>query len=305
VRLLFELRRAHIGYPDLNRPEALGAKSATVLAYSLSHARIFVWSGHELDVTCNTAAVNRGSPRRRLSNRAGRRSHQVIEAIEANRDNPRDRRDPRQALDSGSPRRTRSGTPTPDLRVRVDRYESPEALRRVRRGSILSVQPEVKGRHSSSTRLGSKRQRHRVPPTRTVMLGHSRAVDRDGERPADLLHALVTQATQPIDEHTDGNALDRVEVDRAHLGYRIGARFEQHLARQLADGRRARRDKGAPETRDRDVSAQHHDRSTADVWQLAPPHLTSTRLVAHEADAAARNDARSPHSSASSSGCTS
>ena len=45
----------------------------------------------------------------------------------------------------------------------------------------------------------------------------------------------------------------------------------------------------------------------ADIGQLAPPHLSprGKRAPAHDAAAAFRNDARSPHASGSSSGCSS
>ena len=40
------------------------------------------------------------------------------------------------------------------------------------------------------------------------------AVDCNLQRRADLSHAGIRETTQPLDEHGDRNALDRVEVDR-------------------------------------------------------------------------------------------
>lgn len=40
------------------------------------------------------------------------------------------------------------------------------------------------------------------------------ASNRDGEGGADLAHAVITEASDPIDEYADRDAFDRVEVDR-------------------------------------------------------------------------------------------
>ena len=72
-----------------------------------------------------------------------------------------------------------------------------------------------------------------------------------------------------------------------------------------ADGRRARRDEGAPMSRDDDVPGQDHHRTPTDVLHLAPPQLTARRDARHDAATARRQEARSPHSSGSSNGCSS
>src|SRR3954451_12316732 len=63
-------------------------------------------------------------------------------------------------------------------------------------------------------------------------------------------------------------------------------------------------DQGPAETRDRRISRHDDDGTPSDVWELAPPDVTTTRKV-HEAAAASWNDSRSPHSSSPSSGVVS
>lgn len=46
VCLSLELRRAHVGHPNLHRPQTLGTESPTMFAYSLLDARVFVREGH-------------------------------------------------------------------------------------------------------------------------------------------------------------------------------------------------------------------------------------------------------------------
>src|SRR5205823_126671 len=80
------------------------------------------------------------------------------------------------------------------------------------------------------------------------------------------------------------------------------AGLEQHFARDAADGGRAGPYQRATKPRDRSVPRQHDDRPASDLGKLTPPDLTSGRQRRQEAPAASRNDARSPHSSAASSG---
>ena len=76
--------------------------------------------------------------------------------------------------------------------------------------------------------------------------GISIAVHRDGERVADLAHAVVTEPSEAFDEDSDGHVLDGVEVrDRAER-YRIVIGIEDDLARQPADIGCARCDEGTP-----------------------------------------------------------
>ncbi len=137
------------------------------------------------------------------------------------------------------------------------------------------------------------------PPSRTT------AIDGDRECRADLVHLVVAESAQTFDEDGDGDALDGVEVHRARSRDRIGVRFEHHFTWQPADRCRARGDQRPLETRDGRVTAQDHDRPPADLRQFAPPELTSTRCAVHDEAAAVRNEARSPHSSGSSIGCSS
>lgn len=130
----------------------------------------------------------------------------------------------------------------------------------------------------------------------------SLAGDRNSDCTADLAHAIVAESAEAMDEPPHRDALDRIEVDRRSLRYRVIAGFEDHLARQAADRRRARSNQGPPQSRNRGVARQHDDRTATSVRNLTPPHLASRRQCAHEAPAALRKDARSPHSSCSSIG---
>jgi hypothetical protein len=127
--------------------------------------------------------------------------------------------------------------------------------------------------------------------------GSALAVHCDGERAADLLHAIVSEAAEALYEDTGRNALDGVEVHRARARDRVGARFQQDLGGELADRRRARSDQRTSKPRDRGVTREHDYGPPANVGQLAPPHLAPRWEVGHEAPAASRNAARSPHSS--------
>ena len=130
-------------------------------------------------------------------------------------------------------------------------------------------------------------------------------VDRDREGAANVAQTSIGQAAQPLDKNAGRNALDRVEVDSRTPGDRVVARLENDLARERPDGCRARRDEHSPESRNRRVAREDHDGAPADLRELAPPDLTPSGEGVHDAAAASRNDARSPHSSGSSSGCSS
>jgi hypothetical protein len=131
------------------------------------------------------------------------------------------------------------------------------------------------------------------------------AIDGDRQGAADLPHPDVGEPSESLYEDGDRDALDRVEVDRAALRDRIVRGFQDDLAGERPDGRRARRDECATKARDCDVSGQHDDGAAASHRELAPPQLAASRRRAQEAAAASRNDARSPHVSGSSSGCSS
>lgn len=130
-------------------------------------------------------------------------------------------------------------------------------------------------------------------------------IDGNVQGLADLFHAVVTQSTEPFDENANADALDRVQVDGRRTGHRIVPRDEYDLAWQTANRCGARSDQRSAQSRDRRVAGQHDDWPSTDIRQLAPPDLSPRRNPGHEAAAASRKDARSPHSSGSASGCSS
>lgn len=122
---------------------------------------------------------------------------------------------------------------------------------------------------------------------------------------ADVAHAVIGQPAKPGDEDRDRDTLDGVQVDRGTPRNRIFARVEDNLTGQSSDRGGAWRDEHAPKPWDCRVTGEDDDWSAPNFSYLAPPHLTSHGKRAHEAAAARRNDARSPHSSGSSAGCSS
>ena len=122
------------------------------------------------------------------------------------------------------------------------------------------------------------------------------AVDGNFESGAHLSHSLAAQSAEPVDEYSDRDALDRVKIDRREVGNRIGAWFEEDLAGEVSDRRRARGNERAPQSGYGCISREDQDGPAANVRKLAPPKLPSTRHAGHVA-AAERKDARSPHTS--------
>lgn len=133
----------------------------------------------------------------------------------------------------------------------------------------------------------------------------SAAIDGHFKSSAYLTHPLVGQAAEPLDQETHRHALDGVQVDGAAARYWVVVRLEHHFAGQPSDRGRTRPDQRPSQPRDRGVARQNRYGATPDVGQLAPPHLAPPWELAHDAAAASRNDARSPHASVSSSGCSS
>ena len=131
------------------------------------------------------------------------------------------------------------------------------------------------------------------------------ATNGDFERSADLPHPVVAQPTETLHERPDRHGLDRVEVHDGGAWYRVLARLERNLGREPPDRRRTRPDQCAAQAGNRNVPRQHYDRPATGLRELTPPELTSARKRVHDAPAAARNEARSPHSSRSSRGCVS
>jgi hypothetical protein len=134
---------------------------------------------------------------------------------------------------------------------------------------------------------------------------HVVAVDGHFECPAYGAHPVAAQCAEPIHEDRDRHALDRVQVDRTSPGDGIVTGLQDDLARESADRRRARRDDRSAQSGNGYVPRQHHNGTAPDVGKLGPPQLATPGGRRHEAAAASRNDARSPHSSGSSMGCSS
>src|SRR5680860_324323 len=135
--------------------------------------------------------------------------------------------------------------------------------------------------------------------------GSARTVDRDCESGTDLTHARLGHASQSAHEDGDRDALDRVEVHRGAKRHRVVTGFEHDLAREPSYGRRTWSHECAAMPWNDCVARQDDYRSTTDLGHLAPPHLPSSGDGGHDAATARRNEARSPHSSGSSSGCSS
>jgi hypothetical protein len=130
-------------------------------------------------------------------------------------------------------------------------------------------------------------------------------VDSHCKGGTDLAHSGVTQTPQPADEDRDRDAFDRVEVHRRTTRHGVVTGFEHDFADEPSNRRRTWSHERAEMARDHCVARQDDDRSTTDLGHLAPPDLPTRGKGAHEAAAARRNDAKSPHSSCSSSGCSS
>jgi hypothetical protein len=128
------------------------------------------------------------------------------------------------------------------------------------------------------------------------------AGDGDFKRSADLTHPVVAESAEAFNERSQRHTLYRVEVHGRPPRDRVIAWLEEDLARDPANSGRARPDQSAAQPWNRSVSGQHDDRPTSDLGELTPPHLASDRKCGHDAPAAARNEAKSPHSSAASSG---
>ena len=174
--------------------------------------------------------------------------------------------------------------------------------------TLLAMSRSTPARRSRTS--SPSRQPHRIRPSSRPEAARFRgvgrelvgAVDSNREGGADLAHAGVAQAAQAADEHGDRHAFDRVEVDCRTAGYRIVASLQHYFADEATNRRRTRRYECTAVPRDHRVARQDHDRSASDPLHLAPPHFTACGKPAHDDAAARRKDARSPHSSGSSSG---
>ena len=131
------------------------------------------------------------------------------------------------------------------------------------------------------------------------------AVDGNSQSGTHLTHPRVAEPAQPVDQYGERHALHRVEVDRRATRNRVVTRLEDDFALEPTNGCGAWCDQRSSMSREHGVTREHNDRPTADLDQLAPPDLPSAGKAAQDAAAARRKDARSPHSSGSSSGCSS
>ena len=109
------------------------------------------------------------------------------------------------------------------------------------------------------------------------------AVDGDFERFADFTHAVAAESAEALDERSDRNALDRIEIDDRGKRDWVSRRLEENLGRDAADRGRARSDQSTPQTWDRRVSREYDHRSASDLWKLAPPDITARRERSHDA----------------------
>lgn len=177
------------------------------------------------------------------------------------------------------------------------------------RGAWLPVRSFVGSRGSGAAArppLCSAGDRWHARPRTIRHSGRSAlAVHCDRQSGTNLFHSQVAQAAEPLHENAGRHALDGVQVDGGSARHRIFAGIQHDFARQVANGRGARSDQRAPKSWDGCVSGEDHDGSPADVRELTPPEFATRRNRCHDAAAASRNDARSPHSSASSSGWSS
>lgn len=129
-----------------------------------------------------------------------------------------------------------------------------------------------------------------------------RAVDGDSQGGADLPHPVLGQPAETFDQDGDRDRLHGIQVDRRSTRHRVLTGLEEDLAREASDRGGAGGDQCSTVARDHDVTRQDDDRPAADLGHLAPPQLPPCGQEGHEAATARRKDARSPHSSGSSSG---
>ena len=111
------------------------------------------------------------------------------------------------------------------------------------------------------------------------------AADSDLERITDLSHPIIGQPPQALDEDTDGNTFDRIEIHRRQRRHWIARRFENHLAGKTPNRSGAWRDEGSAKPRDGSIPGEDHDWTARDLRQFTPPEFPSRR-DGHEGPAA-------------------
>lgn len=90
-------------------------------------------------------------------------------------------------------------------------------------------------------------------------------VDSDFQRGADLVHAFVAQAPEPLGEDPDRVALDEIKVRDGTSRDRVSTGVEEDLTRESTDSGSARCHKRPFEPGDSDVSGQDDDGPTTDI----------------------------------------
>lgn len=201
-----------------------------------------------------------------------------------------------------SPRLTRERVPGCSTTLISTRLRCPELTRSWRTATRARTQVE---QHDVRPHRRCDLDGVAVTDTERAEASSIVAVDGDGECRADLPHSSIGESTEPLHQRRDGDALHRIEAHDTAPRDRVLSGFEAYFADQAADRRGAGSDERSAVSRDHRVAGKNHHGATADVCYFAPPDFTASRLRRHERAAASRNDARSPHASGSSSGCSS
>ena len=185
-----------------------------------------------------------------------------------------------------------------------------EHRRRVQAGPRRRRLPPQPGRRRPAGR-GHQRRRSSSPCGPWARSSRSRGRSRPQLRAcgADLAHASPAQHTEPFDERADGDALDGIQVDGdCAVGTGSLARLERALRspspaqrRRAGSDERSAQARGIAASRDR----HHHGSPT----RCPEPRTTTARrrrgAVVTSRRPRRETSWRSPHSSGSSSGCSS
>ena len=185
----------------------------------------------------------------------------------------------------------------------VDLTHDPTRARRTDdRKSSRAVSP--RGRRSRSEATYSNPT---FPATAGTSLRRSSwsAVDSDGQRSTHIAHSIVAKTTKAFGQCADRDTLNRVEVDGRTERDRILTSLEHNLTGNPPKIRRTWSNQRSPEPRDCCVTRQNDDGTTGHLRKFAPPDLSPRWQHRHEAAAASRKDANSPHSSGASIGSSS
>src|SRR3990172_9868319 len=167
----------------------------------------------------------------------------------------------------------------------------------------MEVSGEERRESSSFSSRSALRKGPRSRSGRAACLGG--AVDRYRQCQTDLAHSHITEPTEPLSECTSRDAFNRIQIHSRSLWNRVVSHLEHNLARETPNRGSARSNQSSSQPWDHSVTGHENDGATGDLGQLAPPDLSPRGQACHDDAAASRNEARSPHSSPSSSGCSS